>query len=202
MNVSELMVMDPVTIPVTANIEDAIGVMKSCAIRHLPVVDDGRKLMGLVTLAGLREGLLPSMLGDVTLSDIMVNNPVSLHPEDDVERAARRIYQYKVSGMPVVDRENRLVGILTETDILRAFIDMMGFLHTDVRVDAVLDDDPDAFHQAFRIIRDGGGILTNITMSPAKDGKRPVCFRLEHRDTAAIRQSLEAAGIDVIRAAD
>ena len=93
--------------------------MKVNSIRHLPVVSKERKLKGFVTLADLKQGLIPSMVGDISLQDLMVKNPIVVDPDDDIEIAAQLIYKHKIGGMPVI-KNDKVVGILTESDILRA----------------------------------------------------------------------------------
>ena len=127
MKINSLMVHDPITITSNASIADAIELMKVNSIRHLPVVSHGRKLEGFLTLVDLKQGLIPSMLGDLNLQDLMIKDPITVSPDDDIEVAAQLIYNHKIGGMPVV-KDGRLTGIITATDILRTFIDMMGIL--------------------------------------------------------------------------
>ena len=121
------MVSDPITITENASIQEAIELMKINSIRHLPVVSKDNQLKGFITLADLKQGLIPSMLGDVSLGDLIIKNPIVVGPDDDIEDAAQLIYKHKIGGMPVVEN-HKLVGIITATDILRTFMDMMGFL--------------------------------------------------------------------------
>ncbi|MBW1692765.1 MAG: CBS domain-containing protein, partial [Deltaproteobacteria bacterium] len=114
MKIHSLMIPDPITITEKASISDAIELMKINSIRHLPVVAKGNRLKGFVTLADLKQGLLPSMLSDISLWDLMVKNPIVVDPDSDIEAAARLIYKHKIGGMPVV-KNKKLVGIITET---------------------------------------------------------------------------------------
>jgi len=134
MKIQDLMIPDPITISPEASIEEAITVMKTNSIRHLPVITRGRRFVGLVTLADLKQGLIPSMVAGVTLKDLMVKDTISVSPDSDIETAARLIYTHKISGMPVLEK-GTLVGIITETDMLRTFIDMMGILTATSRID-------------------------------------------------------------------
>ena len=69
MKIQALMVSDPITISAHASISEAIELMKINSIRHLPVVSKGNKLVGFITLADLKQGLIPSMLGDLNLAE-------------------------------------------------------------------------------------------------------------------------------------
>ena len=195
------MIPDPITITENATIEEAIEVMKVNSIRHLPVVTETNVLHGFVTLADLKLGLIPSMLGSVTLSDLMIKNPITVQPDDDIEIAAQLIYKHKIGGMPVV-KDGILVGIITETDILRAFIDMMGILTASSRIDVVIDDKPGLFRKVLQIIQDNGGDIINVGMTAQQTGKRIYYFRLSACRTDILKDALENQGFEVAAAMD
>jgi acetoin utilization protein AcuB len=201
MKIHSLMIPDPITITENASIQEAIELMKVNSIRHLPVVGTGNILKGFVTLADLKQGLIPSMLGDVSLSDLIIRNPIVVRPDDDVESAARLIYKHKIGGMPVV-KNGILVGIITETDILRAFIDMMGLLTASSRIDVIIGDEPGAFRKVSQIINDNGGDIINVGITGQEISKRVYYFRLSACDTAVIRKGLEKEGYKVLDAMD
>ncbi len=104
MKINSLMIPDPITITENASIQEAIELMKVNSIRHLPVVAEGGKLKGFITLADLKQGLIPSMLGDLSLIDLIIKNPIVVRPDDDIEIAAQLIYKHKIGGMPVVTK--------------------------------------------------------------------------------------------------
>ena len=201
MRIKDLMIPDPITVSVTSSISEALECMKVNSIRHLPVVADGNELKGFVTLADLKQSLIPSMVGDLKLSDIMIKNPITVIPADDIEWAAQLIYKKKISGLPVV-KSQILVGIITESDILRAFINMMGILSSSSRIDAVLGNDPGAFKKAVQIINDSGGDIINVGMTTQENSKKTYYFRLSSCDTKPIKSALEKAGIVVQAAMD
>ena len=201
MKIRHLMIENPITIPKGTSIEEAIGVMKTNSIRHLPVVSKGNRLEGFVTLADLKQGLIPSMVADLSLADLMIRNPITVGPEDDVEVAAKYIYNYKIGGIPVVQGK-KLVGIITESDILRAFIDMMGVMTATSRVDVAVGDEPGAFREALQIINDYGGDVINVGMTASDMDRRVYYFRLAACKTDRIRKALEEGGFKVVAAMD
>ncbi|MEA1946755.1 MAG: CBS and ACT domain-containing protein [Thermodesulfobacteriota bacterium] len=201
MKINSLMISDPITITENASIQEAIELMKINSIRHLPVVETGNRLKGFVTLADLKQGFLPSMIGDVSLADLIVRNPIIVTSDDDVESAARLIYKHKIGGMPVV-KNGILVGIITETDILRAFIDMMGLLTASSRIDLVIGDEPGAFRNVLQIINDNGGDIINVGITAQEISKRVYYFRLTACNTAVIKKALEKEGYKVLDAMD
>ncbi len=201
MKINDLMIQDPITITEKASVSDAIELMKVNSIRHLPVVSPKKVLKGFLTLADLKQGLIPSMLGDLTLTDLMIKEPITVEPDNDIEIAAQLIYKHKIGGIPVV-KKNKLVGIITESDILRAFIDMMGILTASSRIDVVIKDEPGSFRKALQVINDNGGDIINVGMTARQTGKRTYYFRLSVCKTDNIKKALEDSGFEVPDAMD
>lgn len=131
MRVRELMSRDVATIGVGDSCQEAVGRMVRRKIRHLPVVDGAGALVGVVTDRDLRHHLFePSVLrgiGAVSVDALLRAAPVkeamsspvvTVAPDDDLEEAARVMLEDKVGSLPVVEN-GRVVGIITETDLLR-----------------------------------------------------------------------------------
>lgn len=201
MKIKSLMIPDPISITEKTSVKEAIEVMKVNSIRHLPVIGEGNTLVGFITLADLRRGLIPSMVAGLTLSDLMIRNPIIVDPDSDIEIAAQLIYKHKISGIPVV-RKAKLVGIITESDMLRAFIDMMGILNASSRVDVSIGSEPGLLRKAVQIIEENGGEIINVGMTPQKSRKKVYFFRLNPCDTGLIKDALEEEGFKVVAAMD
>jgi acetoin utilization protein AcuB len=201
MRIQDLMIADPITITANATVGEAIELMKASRIRHLPVVSKGKRLEGFLTLADLKQGLIPSMLGDVTLKDLMIKDPITVAPEDDLESAAQLIYKHKIGGLPVV-KSKRLVGIITETDILRAFIDMMGILSSTSRIDVAAGNQFDSLKRILQTVGEAGGDIINVGMVVQKPRRRVYSIRLAACKTAGIKKALARAGFTVLTAID
>jgi len=201
MKIKSLMIPDPITITEKASIQEAIEIMKTNSIRHLPVVGEDNVLKGFVTLADLRLALIPSMVAGLSLADVMITNPITIDPNSDIEIAAQLIYKYKIGGIPVV-KKTRLVGIITESDLLRAFVDMMGILHASSRVDVVIGSERGLFKKALQIIEENGGEIINVGVSPQRAKKKTYSFRLSPCSTDLIKQALEEEEFRVLSAMD
>jgi acetoin utilization protein AcuB len=201
MKIHTLMIPNPVTITEHASISEAIELMKKNSIRHLPVVSRDNTLIGFLTLADLKQGLIPSMLGELNLRDLIIKKPITVGPDDDIELAAEHIYKYKIGGLPVI-KDRKLVGIITATDILRAFIDMMGILSGTSRLDVVIGDKPGRFKKALHIINDSGADIVNVGRTAQQTGQIIYFFRLAACKTAGIRKALEKEGFEVLAALD
>ena len=203
MKIKDLMISDPITITEKSTISDAIELMKKNSIRHLPVIGKGRKLEGFVTLADMKQGLMPSMVSDLSLADLMIKDPITVEPDDDIEIAARLIYNHKIGGIPVINRGRSVVGIITESDILRAFIDMMGLLTASSRIDVVVGDERGRLRKVVEILNDNDCSIINVGLTTAlKSPQKTYYFRLMPCDTESIKEALIKEGIKVIAAMD
>lgn len=202
MKIKFLMIPDPITITEKSSITEAIELMKVNSIRHLPVVGKNRTLKGFITLSVLKQGLVQSMIGELSLTDLIIKNPITVSPDEDIEVAAQKIYKNKIGGMPVVEG-NKLVGIITVTDILGAFINMMGLLTASSRIDVVVGDKKESFKKALQIIQEMGGDIISVGMTANRKGsKRTYYFRLSACKTDSIRSALEKEGFKVENAID
>jgi acetoin utilization protein AcuB len=198
MQVASLMIKDPFTISDRTSVQEAIHLMQDNAIRHLPVVDRSKKLLGWVTLSDMKQGLLPAMVTGLSVSDLMIKDPITLHPDDDLEVAARVIYEKKIGGMPVVDDDNKVVGVMTVTDLLNAFINIMGILTNGTRLDVNVGEAPDGFEKVSRIIHRKGGEVISVGIAGHITDKKIHYFRLKQCPAEPIIKALEDQGYEVV----
>lgn len=130
---SEIMTRDPVSVSPSDTLRVVLERMRQRNCRRLPVVDGG-KLVGIVSDRDVRLALnSPFILRErreddmllerVVVAECMTPDPVTLPPDASVLDAARLIHERKFGGIPIVDA-GKLVGIVTETDILRCFINL------------------------------------------------------------------------------
>jgi acetoin utilization protein AcuB len=198
MLVGQIMSTKIVTISPGRQVGQALKLMQKHQIRHLPVMERDR-MVGWITSRDLREVLLASMLEEIKVGDVMVQAPLSVSPDTDVEEAARLIHEHKIGGMPVVEGD-RLMGVLTMHDLISAFIAMLGLLKSSSRLDLLLENRPDALDAATGHIKDAGGKVINVALGPAKGDKRPYYFRLEKADLDPIVNTLKQQGYAVLDA--
>jgi acetoin utilization protein AcuB len=194
--IKKLMVPDPITVSPRTEVAKALELMKVNSIRHLPVVSRTKQLKGLLTLADLKQALIPSMLGDLTLADMMIKKPITISPDASIDYAAKLIYKYKIGGLPVTKRE-RLVGIITDSDLLRAFIDIMGLLSKSTWIDVTAGEDPADLNRCIQIIHDYGGEIINVGMADRENHARTYHFRLFPCNATPIKKALKTEGFAV-----
>lgn len=136
--VREVMSRDPITIDPEAPIATAIAVMRDKSVRHLPVVDDAGRLLGMISDRDLRDAVfapafaehlslvarrrlrgLSATLEGLRIKDVMTWDAVTTKPEASLAQAAAVMFEGRFGSLPVVEKDE-LVGIITERDVLRA----------------------------------------------------------------------------------
>jgi len=147
------------TVDANTSVMRATRIMKENNIRRLPVLSQG-KLIGIVTDRDLKEASPSStsdmdihemyyLLSEMKIKDVMTDKCISLHQDDTLEKAALVMLKEKISGVMILDDENNLVGLLSETDILRGFIHATGIQDG---ADQYVIDMPDARGAVTRVI--------------------------------------------------
>jgi CBS domain-containing protein len=131
MKVRDIMVTELVTLHVDEELSLASDIMNLARIRHLPIVE-GERLVGIVSQRDLFRASLASVMGydyaetrdhlkAVSIREAMVKEVITVEPDEDIQKAGRFMLEKKIGCLPVV-QDNRLVGMVTETDILRCFL--------------------------------------------------------------------------------
>jgi acetoin utilization protein AcuB len=189
---------DLVTISKEASIQEAMALMKQQSVRHLPVVDQKMILLGWITDADLRGVLIASMLEELTLEDVMIRKPFTIHPEMALEEAARILLDKRVGGLPIV-RNGKLVGVITVSDILSAFITFLGLFTESTRLDIKVSGSPNPLPEITRIVRLHGGEIISLCHLPLEEGPEySYSIRLKKTDVKPIIADLEEHGIEVV----
>jgi acetoin utilization protein AcuB len=136
MSVRDRMSRRVTTVRPEARLSEAALLMRTRKIRHLPVVDRAGRLVGMVTARDLRQALFApavqsetedvlGLLETLAVGDVMTRSVLSVRAATSIRDAARLMHERKLGALPVVERE-RLIGLLTETDVLRAFEELLG----------------------------------------------------------------------------
>jgi acetoin utilization protein AcuB len=125
-----------VTVDEEAGILDAQKLMAENKIRHLPIIDENQRLVGIVTDRDIRSALpyhfyeepqsVREKIRTLKVKDIMTRDPISISPAYTIQDALLLIQNSKVGALPVVDDDRRLKGIISVRDLLRAFINVLG----------------------------------------------------------------------------
>jgi acetoin utilization protein AcuB len=132
--VKDWMSQDPVVISPDTTVPEAHKVLKDNNVRRLPVIEGG-KLVGIVTRGDVREAgpsdatslsiyELNYLLAKLTVREIMSKKPITVDPDTSLHDVAKIMLENKIGGLPVV-RDHKVVGIITESDVFRAMIEII-----------------------------------------------------------------------------
>jgi acetoin utilization protein AcuB len=207
MYVKNRMTANPYTLSPDATVEEALSLMKSKDIRRIPVVKNG-KLMGIITERKLLE-FSPSpatslsvyesreVLSKTKIETIMSKNVITVSPDNLVEEAALKMRVNDIGGIPVLDKD-KVVGIITETDIFDAFIELMGFRDVGSRLTVEAEDSPGILADIAMVIKNFGVNITHLAISGGGSGRSSVVIRVNTLNTDEMIKTLESHGYKVV----
>jgi acetoin utilization protein AcuB len=174
MFVRECMTANPIKVHPESDPLAALGLCKSARIRRLPVVNAANEIVGIVTRNMLEQFLAkaPSpgvMKRQHTIAQVMISPALTVSPEYPLEEAARLMVANKIGSLPVVDG-GRLVGIITETDIFKQFVEILGGQAEATRVTVVVPDTPGALAKVINAVAELQGNIRSVVLTPCADG--------------------------------
>ena len=208
MFVIDRMTKNPMTITTDTKIDEARNLMKTRGFRRLPVVDGG-KLVGFISdrdimavapspATTLSKYEINSLLAKIEVGDIMQKSVVSVHSDATIEEAALLMYKNRIGGMPVVSSVGAVVGVITETDIFKAFVDVMGLTEGKTRLTLEVTDKIGVMKDIATIFSDSGLSIDSLVTCKENNGKYEIIIRSDIPDVSDIKAKLEKQGYDVI----
>lgn len=192
-----------ITVDAGASLSEAFDLMEKNDVNMLPVLADG-KLAGIISsvdlkpftalcLSGRRTTDLSVILSRVRVEDVMSRSPVTVPLDYTMEEVADVLLKNKVSGAPVVDLNNQLVGVITQTDVNRVFISLTGLWRGGTAFGFLVEDSPGSIREIENILRGYGARLQSILTSYERvpKGYRKVHVRVRKLDRFRMPQLLE-----------
>jgi acetoin utilization protein AcuB len=192
-----------ITVDVDDSMHDAMKRMKEKEIRMLPVLKKG-KLVGVVTDRDIKRASasdattldvheLLYLVSKIKVQNIMTKNPITVPQNFTVEETAEVLLKHKISGVPVVDQNGQLVGIITQTDLFRVLISLTGVSKGGIQFAFQLEDRPGSIKEVADIIRLYGGRMVSILTSydGVPEGYRKVFIRMHSIERAKLQQLKE-----------
>ncbi|MCF6095031.1 CBS and ACT domain-containing protein [Microaerobacter geothermalis] len=207
MFVRQWMTTNPKTVTPDTSLADAYKKMKDFNVRRFPVIDDEKRVVGVITegdclkaspspASTLSKYELNYLLDQIKVKDIMNKQVISVSPDILVEEAALVLRREKIGGVPVVEND-RLVGVITETDIFDAFIDIMGMGQPGTRLLLELEDHHGVLADVTQIISRHIGNITSVAEFHRNETGRVylmIRFTASDEEQKAIINELESHG--------
>lgn len=202
MLIKDWMAKDVLTVDENTSLMRATRIMKENNIRRLPVVSHG-KLIGIVTDRDVKDASpskttsldiheLYYLLSEMKVKDVMTATPLTLSSEETLEKAALIMLEDKISGLPIVDGAGHLVGLLSETDVLRGFIHSTGIKDGAILFVFDLPDKPGSVTRVIEGLRTYNARVISILTSfeDAPEGRKRVAVRVLLEDAAKAEEMI------------
>ena len=179
---------------------DALDLMKSKGIRRTPVMKDGR-LVGIISDKDLLNAApsdatslsvweLNYLLGKITVGEIMTKDVVTVTEDTPIEEAAYLMAANKIGGLPVMSN-GHLAGLITETDLFRVFLELMGAQQDGVRVTALVPDVVGELDLLTHAIAEAGGEFIALTQFAGDNSaNRIATFKIRGMDEAQVQEKI------------
>ncbi len=191
-----------ITIHPEMPIQDALNLMHKESVRRLPVVDKKGQLIGIVAEKDLLHAS-PSdatslsvwevtyLLSKVTVEGIMAIDVITVTEDTPIEEAALIMADSKIGGLPVV-RDSELVGIITETDLFKVFLELLGAREAGVRLAALVANQPGELAKVTNAILElGGNIVSLGTFMGESAENREITLKVDGVDHQVLREAIE-----------
>lgn len=211
MLVKDRMTSDLITTTTEMPVSDALSLMHEHNIRRLPVVDKRGTLVGIVSekdllyaspspATSLSVYEIGYLLSKLSLEDVMTKEVITVQQSEAVEDAACLMADNQIGGLPVLDGKS-LVGIITETDVFKTFIEMLGGREEGIRLTLHVANEPGTLSNLTGAIsKHGGDIVALGTFASRKRAEASLMIKvsgLEEDELVEIMESLEAHVVDV-----
>ncbi len=202
MLVGERMSKPVITITPDTPLQEALALMRKEKVRRFPVVDKHGKLVGIVSEKDLLNAS-PSdattlsiwevnyWLSKVKVEEIMTKEVITTCVDCPIEEAARIMADRKIGALPVMD-DDRLVGIITETDLFKIFLELFGARKAGIRATLLVKDEPGKLSEVTNAIRQLGANIISVGTFMGKDPSTGmVTIKVENTTVDALTQSLK-----------
>lgn len=202
MLVKERMSRPVITVLPDMSIMEALNLLKKEHIRRLPVVDQRGRLVGIVSERDLLQASPSSatslsiweinyLVGKITVKQVMTRDVITVTEDTAIEEAARIMADNKIGGIPVV-RGGEVVGIVTETDFFKIFLEMLGAREAGLRVSCMVPNIPGELAQLTKAIYEAGGnILSLGTFLGESSENREVTVKVRGVSAQVLEESIK-----------
>lgn len=205
MLIRDWMTTDVITATPETSMLKVSKMMKEYDIRRVPVVDAQNKVVGIVSDRDVKDASpskattldmheLYYLLSEIKVKDIMTPDPVTVDVRDTVERVALLMEERAIGGLPVVDDDGSLTGIITDHDVFKVLVEITGVRHGGVQVALAVEDLPGVMRPIFDLLREyNASLISMLTADSRKGGNwREVFLRIRPMERAEENRLVEA----------
>ncbi len=209
MIVKDRMTQNPVTVTPVTSVSEALNLMRQKKVRRMPVVDKRGQLLGIVAekdllyaspspATSLNVYEIGYLLSKLKVKEIMAKDVVTVSEEVPIEDAARIMVDNAIGGLPVV-RDNVVVGIITETDIFKVMMEMMGARDVGIRMSVRVHDQPGVLSRvAAAIAAAGGDIVALGTFNSDAHRHGNLVVKVCCVEAQALLDAMASIGVEVV----
>jgi acetoin utilization protein AcuB len=207
MILEEIMTTNIITLREEETILDAHSLMLKHKIRHLPIIDQEHRLIGIVSDRDIRDAS-PSILNKIDnqeavlqmpIKSIMTTDVMTGHPLDFVEEIGAVFYEHKISCLPIV-QDRKLVGIITNSDLLHSLIELTGAHQPGSQIEIKVANQAGVLYDITKVFHDRKARILSILMYPDKKDEKfkVVVLRVQTMNPTGIIDDLKTAGYEVL----
>jgi len=202
MFVKDIMTKDPVAVSPDASLRELLSLMTSKIFEAIPVKKDG-KVVGIVTdwdiVINSPRSESGTYLDSTKVKEIMTPNVVTVNPDEIVEMAAYHMYFHDLDALPVVDEKDNLVGIVTQSDLFRTFVTLMGLRTKGTRITLDVPDRVGILAEITKVVRDTGVSIASLsTYTPPEKKRGNVILRVKTGHVKELVDKLVDEGFHVV----
>jgi acetoin utilization protein AcuB len=206
MIVEQMMNTNVLTLQPSHSIKDAIDLLRENKIRHLPITNEEGVVVGVLSDRDIKDAT-PSNLREnqqndiyaTPIEDIMTKNPLIGHPLDFVEEVATIFYDQKIGCLPIVS-SGKLVGIVTETDLLYKYIELTGAHQPGSQIEVRVPNRPGILFEVSKVFHDHHSNVLSVLVYPdlQNNENKILVFRVKTMNPLGIIEDIRKEGFDVL----
>lgn len=206
MIVEQMMNTNVLTLQPSHSIKDAIDLLREKKIRHLPITNEEGQVVGVLSDRDIKDAtpsnLIDNQQNDIyttPIDEIMTKNPLIGHPLDFVEEVATIFYDQKIGCLPIVS-SGKLVGIVTETDLLYKYIELTGAHQPGSQIEVRVPNRPGILFEVSKVFYDHHSNVLSVLVYPdlQNDDNKILVFRVKTMNPLGIIEDIRKEGFDVL----
>ncbi|HSO58782.1 MAG TPA: acetoin utilization AcuB family protein [Paenisporosarcina sp.] len=206
MIVEQMMNTTVVTLQPSHSIKDAIDLLREKKIRHLPITNEEGQVVGVLSDRDIKDATPSNLIENqqqdlyaTPIEEIMTKNPIIGHPLDFVEEVATIFYDQKIGCLPIVS-SGKIVGIVTETDLLYKYIELTGAHQPGSQIEVRVPNRSGILFEVSKVFHDHHSNVLSVLVYPdlQNDENKILVFRVKTMNPLGIIEDIRKEGFDVL----